>query len=178
MGPSVHVIDPKSFVRLAFGQPNKPFGKYDLTPGRWPDVWGLRPQTEGLRPIGGLRPLVWLGKVIMIWYGLVWYGMVWFGMGHRPSWYSMVWYGMVWFGMVWFAMVWFGMVWYGMVDVASLSALPVAKVDHRCSKSIADDRCRCRFLICFASGQSRSSTLQVDRRRWTSMSLPYQVRLG
>ena len=115
MGPSVHVIDPKSFVRLAFGQPNKPFGKYDLTPGRWPDVWGLRPQTEGLRPIGGLRPLVWFGKVGMIWYGLVWYGMVWLGMDRRPSWYSMVWYGMVWFGMVWFAMVWFGMVWYGLV---------------------------------------------------------------
>ena len=61
VGPSDHVIDPKSYVRLAFGQPNKPFGKYDLTPGRWPDVWGLRPQTEGLQPIGGLRPLVWYG---------------------------------------------------------------------------------------------------------------------
>merc|ERR1711867_199764 len=36
-----------------------------------------------------------------------------------------------------------------------------------------DDQCRCRFLICFASGQSRSSTLQIDCRRLMSMSLPY-----
>ena len=44
------------FAKIASAPP-KPFGMYDLRPGRWPDIWGLWPQFKGLQPkLRGLRP--------------------------------------------------------------------------------------------------------------------------